>query len=201
MRRHGTGFTLIELVVAVLITAIVFAMGYGALDQALGNRDSIRASAERLTALQTTMRLLVQDFSQAAPRPVREPLGEGYRAALLADGQQVSLTRAGASNPAGVQRSTLQRVRYVLEDGVLYREQWAVLDATLEPEPQRRALLDNVTAFSVRFMNDARTWQQDWPTPQPGGGDWVLAWRPLAVEVTVETEDWGRVVRLVELTG
>jgi general secretion pathway protein J len=201
--RSHRGFTIIELMVAMLITAIVFALGYGALNQALGNRETLTARAQRLQALQSTVRGLVQDFSQLAPRPVRDPLGEGHLPALLGVATQATLTRGGWMNPAGVQRSTLQRVRYVLENSKLYREQWPVLDATLVPPPTRRMVLDGVRAFSLRYKNDGFSWQADWPPPAASGTrtEMDLRWRPIAVEVTLELEDWGTIVRLIEVPG
>src|SRR5471032_2964997 len=139
------GFTLIELMVAVFITAMLLSMGYGAVNQALTNHDALTARQERLLAVQTTMRLFTQDFTQLTPRPVRQPLGDGWLPALAgAPGTTattgssttganaiVTLTRAGWANPAGIQRSALQRVTYILEKGSLRREHWPVLDATM----------------------------------------------------------------------
>jgi general secretion pathway protein J len=210
MMKREHGFTLIELVVAILIMGIVFALGYGTLNQAVGNRDIVNANAERLQALQFTMRSLVQDFSQLMPRPVRDPLGESFQPALLGQASSASLTRGGWMNPAGVQRSTLQRVRYVLEDGKLYREQWLVLDATLDPLPTRRMMMDGVRAFSLRYMSANHDWQQNWPPqvqqtqqvqPAQPNQAGALRWRPIAVEVTLETQDFGTVVRVIEVPG
>ena len=77
--RRQRGFTLIEIVIAVMITAILFTMAYGAIQQAIGNRERLQQNSARLRAVQFTVRSLVQDFSQLAPRPVREPLGDGYQ--------------------------------------------------------------------------------------------------------------------------
>jgi general secretion pathway protein J len=206
------GFTLIELIVAMLITAIVFTLGYGTLNQAVGNRETISANAARLQALQSTVHNLVQDFSQLVPRPVRDPLGEGQLPALLGEATRATLTRGGWMNPAGVPRSTQQRVRYLLEDGKLYREQWSVLDATLDPPPTRRLLLEHVRAFSLRYLSEDRDWRNDWPPqlqqfqqmPQMQGNqrpEKELRWRPLAVEITIDSEDFGKVMRLIEVPG
>ena len=112
----------------------------------------------------------------------------------------MSFTRSGWSNSAGLQRSTLQRVTYRLEDGKLYRDQWAVLDRTLATEPLTTELLDEVTAVRLRFMDANRAWREAWP----GAGNrdpQAQRSRPLAVEVTLELEDWGSIVRLIEVPG
>lgn len=206
-RRCG-GFTLIEVMVAVAVAAVLAVMAFGAMTQALDNRERIRANGARVAALQATVRTLVQDFSQLDPRPIRQPLGDEFLPALLGTpgtSAQVALTRAGWSNPAGIGRSTLQRVRYELRDGALYREHWLVLDALLQPAPVSRRLLEGVRGFRVRYMNEARQWQEEWPAAGPTIGnvtsERALRWRPIAVEVTLELEDWGTITRLVEVAG
>ena len=120
------GFTLLELMVALFIAALMFAMGYAAINQGLTGHDSLKEQQAHLLQLQTTVRLLEQDFVQAAPRPVRQPVGDGAQSAMVGGtpGTQpvVALTRAGWSNPAGLQRPGLQRVAYFLENNTLRRE-------------------------------------------------------------------------------
>jgi general secretion pathway protein J len=196
------GFTLVEVMIAVLIAAILSVMAFEAMQEALKNRDRVRVHALRLQSVQFTMRSLVQDLSQLNPRPVREPLGPGYQPAL-AGGTELSLTRGGWMNPVGVDRSTLQRVRYALRDGKLYRDSWRVLDAQLYPEPDSKLLLDNVRSFTLRYLNDGRQWQDIWPPAALGGQrtQRELAWRPIAIEVTLELEDFGKLIRLIEVAG
>jgi general secretion pathway protein J len=206
-------FTLIELLVAMFITAILFAIGYGALDQALRSRGAIEQQSARLTSVQRAMRLMEQDFELLQPRPVRYAAGTGYQGALVSattagvgaaagDVPIVSLTRGGWSNPAGVARSELQRVAYVLRDHHLIREYWAVLDAAPGAEPLQRTLLDDVDALSLRYMDAGHRWQSVWPAPGVGGADLRrLRFRPVAVEITLDLHDWGRLVRVVEVAG
>lgn len=200
------GFTLVEIMIAVLISAILAVMAFEAMQQALNNRERVRAAELRVQAVQNTMRSFVQDFSQLTPRPVREPLGSEYQPAVLArttTSTEVSLTRGGWMNPAALSRSTLQRVRYALREGKLYRDYWMVLDAQLEPQPQSKELLSGVKSFRLRFMNDGRNWQDGWPPPSPSNPpdeSW-LRWRPIAVEVTLELDDWGTLTRLIEVPG
>jgi general secretion pathway protein J len=199
------GFTLIELMVAVFITAILLSMGYGAVNQALGDREALNSRQERLLAVQTAMRLLSQDFTQLAPRPVRQPIGDGWLPAIIgAPGANsiVTLTRAGWANPAGIQRPALQRVTYILENGTLRREHWPVLDAVLTTTTVRRELLDKVKSITLRYMDVSFQWRDQWPQPALAGDPTSnLRLRPIAVEVTLELEDWGKLVRVIEVAG
>jgi general secretion pathway protein J len=196
------GFTLIELMVALFITAILFAMGYGAVNQALNNKDGLEERQERLLSIQTTMRLFAQDFGELSSRPIRDPTGGTYQPALRSTENAqpfVTFTRAGWSNPAGVQRPTLQRVAYTLEDKKLRREYFPVLDALLSVTTVKRELLTGVKSVTVRYMDVSRQWRDQWPPSMPTGDPNAFRTRPIAVEVTIELEDLGKIKRIFEV--
>jgi general secretion pathway protein J len=211
MSAHSRGFTLIELLVALFIAALMFAMGYGAINQALTTRGSLREQQAHLLGLQTAVRVMEQDFVQLAPRPVRQAVGDEPAQPALQGappGTQpiVALTRAGWANPAGLQRPGLQRVAYFLEDGTLRREYWNVLDPTLASTTARRDLLTHVKSLTIRYLDVNHTWQEQWPpltaTVLVGVSlEARLRQRPLAVEITLDTEDWGKLQRIIELAG
>ena len=218
------GFTLVELLVALFITAILFAMGYGALTQALNSRKEVEEQAARLLALQQTFRVMEQDIELMQPRPVRDILGNNYLPPLLvnqnasgaggsgptpvateaaADQAQVTFTRGGWANPAGLPRSELQRVGYLVRDGRLIRQHLPVLDATAATTAEERVLLDQVEALSFRYMDDNRIWYPDWPPPTGGNllPQQLLRARPVAIEITLKLSDAGVLVRIVETAG
>ena len=86
---RARGFTLIELMVAMAIFAILASLAYGVLNQTLLNSEILTERMERLKAIQKTMRVISDDFLQLAPRPVRGELGERYSASLTTDFQSV----------------------------------------------------------------------------------------------------------------
>jgi general secretion pathway protein J len=197
------GFTLLEILVAVAIFTIVGAMAMGGYNELSGQSATVEANMERVRAVQTAVMRLSQDFAELEPRPIREAVGDGTQSALKSDGvslELVSLTHSGWTNTAGLQRSTLQRVTYRLEDGKLYRDQWPVLDRTLTGEPRTVQLLDKVTAVRLRYMDQSRAWREAWPGSGAAGPQAQRS-RPLAVEITLELADWGSIVRLIEVAG
>jgi general secretion pathway protein J len=213
--------------VALLITAIMFAIGYTELNQALKSRRELDEQSARLIAVQGALRTIEQDFELLQPRPVRNLLGDGYLPALttepiagagLTSGSSagplplVTFTRGGWTNPVGIQRSELQRVSYTLQNGALIRQYYPVLDATLQDTVVSRTLLDHVQSFSLRFMDAGHNWQTQWPAvglpgavqpaQQPAAmSQTQLRTNPIAVEVSLQLDDWGLIVRDIEVAG
>lgn len=203
VQQRVRGFTLVELLVAIFIFAIVSAIAMGGYNELVKQSDIASAGAARTRDVQKAVQRLVLDFRSLEPRPVREPLGDSLQPAIRADArteQLAELTHSGWSNPAGLPRSTLQRVSYRLEDKKLMREYWVVLDRTLTGEPQRAELIDDVTRLGLRFMDGNRSWHEQWPPLGYSGPD-ASQLRPIAVEITLELEDWGEIKRLVEVAG
>lgn len=199
MRQRG--FTLIEVMVAMAVFAVLAAFAYGTLSQTLLSAEILSERMDRLQALQRTMRLLSDDLQQLAPRPVRDELGDNFRPALdtnFQTGFALELTRNGWSNPVVLPRSTLQRVAYRMEDDELVRYYWYSLDRTLSNEPVGVALLDGVEAIEFRFLSGVDNYSDQWPPLNQPGGLGVRQ-RPRAVEVTLRLADEGEIVRLIEV--
>lgn len=197
------GFTLLEVLVAVAVFVIVGTLAMTGYNELVKQSGIVETSAQRTRAVQDAVRRLAQDFAALEPRPVREAVGDSVEAALRADSRTerlADLTRSGWTNPAGTPRSTLQRVAYRLENNELRREYWNVLDRTLAAEPASAVLLDGVRSVRLRFMDGNLSWHDQWPPLGYSAPDMTRV-RPIAVEITLELDDWGEIVRLVEVSG
>lgn len=199
--RLRTGFTLIEVLVALAIFGIVSILAYQALGQSLSNAELLNDRMARLRAVQQTMRLLGSDLTQLAPRPVRDPLdGTPSPALRTAPGTEfaLELTRGGWPNPAGLPRGTLQRANYRIEDGELIRLHWNVLDPTLNSEPIATVLLDDVDSLYFNYLPPGGDWTNQWP-PLGVSGPVALRLRPQVVEVVLTLVDEGEIRRFFEV--
>jgi len=198
------GFTLLELLVAMAIFAILGTLALSGYTELQRQSEYANQRLERTREVQRAVQAIAQDLGQIEPRPIREPLGETVLPAVLATESieyGIQFTRAGWSNTAGLPRPTLQRVGYRLDGEGLWRDHWPVLDRTLAMEPVRVKLLGQVRTVRFRFMNASREWVDRWPAGDGTGLVGTERMRPAAVEVTLELEDWGVIRRVIEVAG
>jgi general secretion pathway protein J len=80
------GFTLIEILVALLILGIMSALGYGTYRAARISAERAEESMKRSREIDFGMRVLMQDFAESVPRPVRDIMGQTRLAALQGTG-------------------------------------------------------------------------------------------------------------------
>jgi general secretion pathway protein J len=158
------GFTLIELVVAMAIFAMLALAGWKVFDGLLRTRERATAHAEQLSAWQMTYGQLLRDLSQAVPRPIQT--SNGVDPALISDGQFIAFTRTGVIDPRVGMVGGLERVRYEVQNGQLIRlslnqpDQWGVTP------PLRQVLLSDVTDWQISLTDQTTT--PIWPPIDTG---------------------------------
>lgn len=195
MRERG--FTLLEMLVAIAVFAVLAAVAYGSLDALVSQYRLGEVQVARMTDLRRAMSLLDNDMTQAQPRGVREEFHGDAMHALSAGEDKaypLELTRAGWSNPGGATRSDLQRVAWTLNGEVLTRMHWVMLDRAPESPPVVTRLLDGVERASWRLLDRDGEWHETWPPLDHAEG--VHDDLPRAVELTLELRDWGEITRV-----
>lgn len=185
------GFTLVELLVALTIFALLSAAGVTLLSFSVRSQASADERLERLAEIRRAGALLTSDLAQAAPRISRDETGAVKPALVGGSGQGeallLSLVRRGWENYDGSARPSLQKVQYRWAGGRLERTAFRYVDGAAPGEPV--AVLAGVTNLRLRYRDRRGEWRERWDPTQP-----MLM--PSAVEMIVETRESGSIRQL-----
>ena len=197
--RHQ-GFTLLEVLIALSLFAVLSAMAFGGLNQLLGQHQQLQTKQQRFVDLQSTILVLERDFSQIVPRSIRDAFGDTQAALKGSSAPQFNyeLTSKTWFNPHHEAGVLLQRVSYQLQDQKLWRSYYTQLDAGIGSTPVRYPLFDRVTDFKVRFLSDQQSWINFWPPINQQGKD-NQKQLPKAIELQIKTLDLGTITRILEV--
>ena len=188
------GFTLLELLVALTIFALISVALFGSLTSMIETKQHLEADSNKLRELQTAFRIIGRDIEQAIDRPVRAPYQSELPLPALMWTEppgNFELTTNGRRNPLRMKRSSLQRVAYRLEDELLIKDTWAVLDRTIDSKPFSQVILRDVEGFEMSFIGENGPW-----LPANNASGTSAVGLPKAVQVQIYLKNWGRIDRL-----
>ena len=203
LRRHSRaarprrgGFTLIEVVLAMAMVAMLATTMYTAMAVTQRARRSATASVERTRAVSIAMEMLRRDF-ESVPPPTGQLAGPfvGIRqqggAAGGGDADQMEFYSIGEDEPVVLEYPLAEGIRkiqlFVQSDGgtaspALVRRVTRNLLPSVEATVEDEILCRDVRSFAVRYY-DGYAWQEYWDSTTMGD---VL---PMAVAITLETAD------------
>ena len=163
-RTSEAGFTLVELLVALAIFALMSVAGVTLLRSGTDTQLAVKGRLEVLSRGNRLYNALEGDLAQAVKRPVRDLAGQAVPAFIQSDpavaGSLFGFVRAGWSNFDESPRAGLQRIAYTLDGGALKRVSWPMLDGATPNEAA--SLVENVSSAIVRFRDDKGEWRDDW---------------------------------------
>lgn len=190
------GFTLVEMMVALLIFGLVSAAGVAIMSFSVDNQQVVRAHSHRLAELQRARLMLKADLAQAAQRPARDAAGRPAVRSFSGGEQQtggplLQLVRRGWDNPDAAPRASLQAVEYRLAGGRLERRARRAVDG-VEAGPSQ-VLLTGVRDGRIAFLVRGQ-----WIEALPNGVHQPL---PQAVRLDLILDDYGPLSQIFLVTG
>lgn len=157
------GFTLVEMVVALLIFAILAGAGVGLLRASVDTQDAVGGALADLSAAARLRALLGADLTQAVVRPV-----EGAPAGFTGSGSELRLVRVFEPAERVAGGSGLQAIRWQVQNGSLVRQ--SITPAGIASGPAA-ILARDVAGFALRY--------------RAADGGWRNGWAPLATEAAL----------------
>jgi general secretion pathway protein J len=193
--HHQNGFTLLEMMLAIMLLAIISALGYQQLQSMLRNSELTQQHTSQLAEIQRAFQFLEQDISQAfvlTPPVKASPQPPAFSTRLTDDENfHLTLTQSNWYNPgAYLERSTLERVDWSVTPQGLVRQGQALSYGQQYLQPQRVMQFPHISAFTLRFWHKGR-WFNEW------NAEFTL---PQAIEVTLQTKTYGVLQRVIEVS-
>lgn len=191
------GFTLLELMIALGIFALMSTLAYQGLSVAQTSQQTVMAKMDDLKHLQMTWQILQQDFANLVDRPIRDEFGDPHPGLTTEDDDLVTFTRTrNVGIPiTNTRDQALIRIGYKLEDDTLIRQIWPVLDPADATTPMDQSLYSPIDNLQIRFLHPDGHWTEQWPPSSLGLNDIGKPVMPKAIEIRIESEGWGTMIR------
>lgn len=153
IKKTNLGFTLVELLVAIAIFAVLSALGWKIFDYLVKVKDRNAMHEENLGQLQEAYQQVQRDTLQIIP--VTASFGQQILPAISLENQKISFSKTGMTDPLKQGISTYERVEYVYnaQDKKLYRLKYANLNLPNSAQPLSSVLLNDVDQYQVTLLN------------------------------------------------
>ena len=202
-KHKQSAFSLLEILIALAIASVIGVTALVVLDRSTLAHQSIKTTGERFNQIERAFLFLSGDLQQLAPRRFRDEFGDIKDNLTSFDSggtTALSFTRLGRRNPAGLPRSNLEKLIYLVEEGWLKRISFAHPDGMNIEAGNKRDLLEGVESLKVEFY-DGEEWNDFWPVEQQEIGNLNQPSPiPVAIKIILQLDDLGIVERLYPIS-
>lgn len=158
--KVSTGFTLVELLVALFVFSLISAFAYRAVNTMVKTGDAIEAEMTALTKVQKAVQIIERDLRQKSVQVVAEFDTEPVN--TQADNSELELTILASASLSA--QASLKHIRYRLQDKVLVREVWKNNKSTADEPDERVELLTDISKAEFTSLDStASSTSHAWP--------------------------------------
>jgi general secretion pathway protein J len=160
-QTQARGFTLVELLVAIAIFAVLSALGWKVFDHLMKVKDRNAYHEENLGQLQEAYLQFQRDALQIVP--ISANIEGQLQPALLLNNQRFVMSKSGVSDPLQQGISPFERVEYQYDaqEKKLYRLKYANINVSRTQQPVSSVILTDIEQFQVSVLNPQELLQ--WP--------------------------------------
>lgn len=155
------GFTLVELMVAIAIFAVLSALGWKVFDYIVKTKDQNVIHEQRLGQLQQTYQQILRDTVQTLPLTAN--INGDIQPALVLQNGRFNFSKTGVTDPLEEGISPDERIEYQYraDEQKLYRLKYRNLNQAGQDQPESSVLLSEVEQFQIIVLNPNELTQ--WP--------------------------------------
>lgn len=156
-----SGFTLVELLVAIAIFAVLSALGWKVFDYLIKIKERNTQHEQRLGQLQEAYQQVLRDTVQIVP--ITANVAGQVQPAVMLQNSQLTFSKTGVTDPLMQGIPPDERVEYIYkaDEKKLYRYKYKNLNQTGNVQPETSVLLDSVDQFQIMLLNPNEMAQ--WP--------------------------------------
>lgn len=177
--NDSRGFTLLELLIALALFALLGTAGWRLLDSTVRVERVSASYIGEMRALQRAMSVIERD--------VLHTRTQGGQPLIVLDGSLLNVQRGNWLNPLDQPRSEWQEVSFSVQDGALWRHSRGDSSSV-----ERQQLLPDAGTLGWRVVDRQGVWHSRWPAARGA---------PAAVELTLDSPRLGAIRRLFLLPG
>lgn len=193
------GFTLLEIMVAIAIFAVLAVAAYAGMNSIVRAQSAVRESSAALDALSRALARFEKDLTQAYNRSARGAY-ETLEPALVGDSNSLTVTTMAIIASATGPSASPVRVRHTLAAGRWLRTQTAALDLAPNTPESTRLILDDFSGVRLRYL-DAQLIEHDrWPPANAALASTSPDTLPRAIELRFTSKRFGEIRRLLALS-
>ena len=195
MKGLNRGFTLIEIMIAVSIFAVISAIIFPIVIKTISTNSAIEKRSEEIAGLQRMFVFMENDFRYMVQRTIRDPLdGLSFDPSFAVDTSDGELIKFFTLLPdANIGESQTRLVAWVLDEEKLQRKTWFSISPFVDEEPRFATIVEGVGGIDLRFAEETDgvlDWNSDWDDEEK---------LPLAAEVVVNFADGVSYRRVFEI--
>lgn len=202
------GLTLIEVLIAVIIMAMIGTISYQSLDATIRSKVIIEEHIADLARIDRAWLLIEADIRNMLNHSVTQTSGRGgqLHPLVLANNDEeyfMTILRGGHANPLNFIRSEVIRVGYRVQEEILWRDVWYNIGSSDVDEARQQKIIEGVDEIKVRVLSPNATsfsagpWQESWSLENDHSTK-----MPIAVEITlILKDDESEITRLFALVN